>query len=96
MRIPGFIFILIGSAISYTSYRVGDKLIIFFYAGLLMAMYGLFKTIISYVLKERATNKYEKQILKQVKNPQVVHCSKCGTAVYSKANYCYNCGNKLK
>jgi len=96
MRIPGFIFVLVGAVITYISYYVGPKLAIFFWIGLISLGYGIFEILIKFMLRERASTKFKKEVREQVKKQRVVHCPKCHTAVFRRAHFCYHCGYRLK
>ncbi len=101
MEIPGMIFIVVGVIVSLVSKRAGMDL--FFYTGAGFILWGIIKIAKNSLTKKllgsskiEPKNEYKRYNNNQQQPDNVVSCSKCGLRHYSSANYCQNCGTKLK
>ncbi len=97
--INGLILFIVGAGITVAA-RVVDQanLILFFYAGIVMATYGLGKYVIQKALfgGTKKEQKQTEQMLKPEAAKQIIkYCPKCGKAHGASANFCISCGNKL-
>lgn len=103
MRLSGIIFIIVGIGISVASWMLmqnGQKMTLFIYTGVAMAVFGILRVYI-----DRGEGKAKKDRVKleeQLNNYQQHHnadipriCSICKTKNHSRANFCGNCGNRL-
>jgi len=108
MEIPGYIFILVGIAVSLTSYFSGMGLP-FIIVGAGFVLWGLIKLVISRFkgpekqsqkIPEKMQEIQPKQIKKEQSaihmHPTVIACPSCGLKHYNHANYCQHCGSKMK
>lgn len=106
MRIAGPIFLVIGAIVAVASWillKQGQKMSLFMYAGIAMAVFGLARTFIDSSLPKRQHTHHahlerdlqqqfsERRSLAQI--PRV--CGMCGTRNHPRANFCGNCGNRL-
>jgi DNA-directed RNA polymerase subunit RPC12/RpoP len=108
MQIPGYIFILVGIAVSISAYY--SKLYFFIVVGAGFILWGLgkivaMKFISSGGAKEKDWDKKAQEIrpnhIKKEQNPVHMHptviaCPSCGLKHYSHANFCQHCGSKIK
>jgi hypothetical protein len=103
MRIPGFVFLLIGAVVAIASYVLihqGQKMQLFMYFGIAMAVYGAIRLYID--REEKPSSEAERRAKLAAELPQMRSrdaiprvCSVCSTRNNPKANFCGHCGNKL-
>ncbi|MFT4260871.1 MAG: hypothetical protein ACMXX9_00375 [Candidatus Woesearchaeota archaeon] len=99
MKIPSLVYIILGGAISFFSSFVNQRtenngIILFFYIGIGFIIYGVFKLILKFVLKDKEEPiKQEKP--KVVQDKTIIRCHVCGAKHYSNSNFCHLCGTKL-
>lgn len=90
-QIPSWLWIIAGLAITITSVYVGG-LQLFMYAGLLFFAFGVFQIIITWVTAKptkEETRTYAPQ-------HRIKYCQNCRTSSWATANFCYNCGTRLR
>ena len=92
MKIPGWVFILIGAIIAITSYFV-PHLKFFFYVGVALFAYGIAKLVFSFIVKEEKEDAYVQQAMNEV---QELRCKKCSNFIRNFDNFCSYCGMRLK
>lgn len=77
---------------------------LFLFVGVVMAVFGLWRTFIDRALPKEHEERKRKQaeLMAQLPNPQGRHhheipriCSVCKTRNHPRANFCGNCGNRL-
>lgn len=100
-KIPGYIYAFIGVIMVMFSYWIEQEaetnLIFFYVIGVGFIVYGVFKTILSFVWTDNSSNsqnEWENKGKKTQKN--IIQCSRCMTKHYSNSNYCHMCGKKLR
>lgn len=107
MEIHWFFWLLIGIAVAVTSFIVGEKLIVFFYIGLLFIILGIGKLIYNYItnndVKETKTiardiyyRPESQQLHKQQLSTGSIFCRNCGSKLRTTDNFCYKCGFKTR
>jgi len=95
MALPAWVFLVVGVLVAFVSNRLGDRFVLFFWVGLLMLIYGLFRVILGYVLKN--PSKVEDRATERRLNlQQIMACPNCATSCYSSARFCHNCGGRLR
>lgn len=90
-KIPGYVYVGVGVLVSLVSLIVNyEKLIFFFFVGLVMAMIGLVKLFFGFLRKEKepTQNKHQQH--------HRARCPKCGAVRYPSFNYCPICGYSLR
>lgn len=98
-QIPGYIHAFVGIVMVIFSYYIeqtGEANLIFFYIiGIGFIIYGVFKTLKSYILNDK-NDELDKDFnkKKEYKN-NIIQCPRCMTKHYTKSNYCHMCGKKL-
>lgn len=105
MSIPSFVYIVVGAAIAVFSRFVDSRtenagIILFFYVGLGFVIWGVFKVLTNFVLKDRVIKdvsslKQKKPDFKYDVKKSIVSCRVCQTKHYSSSNFCHMCGTKL-
>jgi hypothetical protein len=94
MALPAWTFLLVGLIVTSVSAYVGQKLVLFFYIGLLFVVWGMFKYAVAYLTKQPTTTE-ERKVEKTLRTP-VIACPYCATSVYATARYCHLCGGRLR
>jgi len=100
MEIPSIIFIVVGILIGVVSYF--SRMYYFIIAAVGFIGWGFFKifkrkTSKSILEPDKLSLKEEKPYYQNdYKAKNTIPCPSCGLRHYSNANYCQNCGTKLK
>ena len=92
-QIPAWLWILAGLAVTITSAYIGD-LQLFLYAGLAFFAFGVFKLLTAWVTAKPITKEEKKEFASR--QHKMVYCRHCRTTNWSTANYCHNCGARLR
>lgn len=87
MAIPSWLWLAVGVIVSVYSYLQFDKLMIFFYVGLVFVAVGIGKLIASYSGKKTAKPGNAASKLKR--------CIRCSEMLHHSANYCSKCGTRI-
>lgn len=97
MQISGLIFIVVGIIIGIASYFI-PNMEFFYIAAAGFVLYGIYKMIRGVLSKKLLGPEPKTNESKPGKEPSedTTPCPKCGLKHYSHANYCQNCGTKLK
>jgi hypothetical protein len=100
MEIPGIIFIIVGIIISYVTSKI-EGMEFFYLLGAGFILWGIIKlarkAISKRILGSGPEKKESKTEYSQSQSTQnVIPCPNCGLKHYANANYCQNCGAKLK
>ena len=106
MKIHGIAYLIIGAILSFVSKYIDTKrnsasLTLFFYIGLAFITIGIFKLLVSFILREKIP-KPEKQTIQTVlankpqQPAQIKTCPYCHSTVNPANNFCYNCGARLR
>ena len=91
-KIHWLVYIIVGAFVSVFSWREDfQKLMIFFYAGLVFVAIGVMKLVFS-SRKNRAQAKTHHQARNQQKGR---YCHNCGSAAQLHHIFCTKCGAKL-
>ncbi|MBN2368351.1 zinc ribbon domain-containing protein [Candidatus Woesearchaeota archaeon] len=94
--IHGGVYLILGLGITVLSYYLldkGQKMAIFFYAGIIMAAYGLIKLLIIRLTKERKPKDANARMVMPKQVP-VKYCSRCGSQIRQQDQFCQFCGMK--
>ena len=102
-KIHGIVYLITGIFVAVASYEISyGKLYVFFYIGLLFIIYGIAKTIIEFINKDKKKEvnspNIHKNQLNQFKHPlkqQYKRCPNCGNVARGYDNFCPRCGNRL-
>lgn len=99
MKIPSLVYIILGIVISVFSNFVSQRtenngIIIFFYVGIGFVIFGVFKLILGFVLRDKEKPVQQKKP-KTIQNKSIIRCHVCQAKHYSNSNYCHLCGTKL-
>ncbi len=97
MNIHGLVFVIVGIAIGIASHFIPNMEFFYIAAGGFV-LYGVYK-IVRNVLSRKLLGPEPKIIGPKAKNElsvNTISCPKCGLKHYSNANYCQQCGTKLK
>ena len=91
-KIHGLVYVIVGLFISIASWRLNyEKLIFFFYAGLIFIFVGIVKLIFDFI--KRRTNKTEMH-QKRYSQIRQRYCSKCGNVIRLDDGFCRKCGTR--
>ena len=94
-KIHGLVYVFVGLFVSVLSWRLNyQKLIFFFYAGLIFVFAGIVKLTINFVKsKKNKTQNMHHKIQRQ--SQRLKYCSKCGNVVRIQDRFCSKCGNRF-
>lgn len=92
MRISPWAYLIIGFLILVVSYALGEKMILFIYLGIAMAVFG---GVSLFILRAAGARRKKVQEKHYKKNPYSV-CPHCGSTVIRSSVYCPSCGNQLR
>lgn len=104
MRLHGFVWLIIGivvAAVSFVMMQRGQKMTLFLYVGIAMAVFGLWRLYIDKGESKETTEERRAKLAQQLPQGQTPLtqiprvCGMCGTKNSPRANYCGFCGNKL-
>ena len=89
-KINGLVYIAVGLFVSIMSYKLNyQKLIFFFYIGLLFVFVGVVKLIFGLI--KRNVNKKESAQQKTQHQAKIKYCHRCGNAMRLDARFCTRC-----
>lgn len=94
VKIPAIVYLLIGAGISYLSYRAGDELTIFFFAGLILIGVGVAKILIVRIFRTGVSKNVQKHLPRL--HPHVRYCPRCRAPVRPVDRFCTKCGQRLR
>ena len=91
VKIHGLVYVIVGLFVSIFSYQLNyEKLVFFFYIGLIFVVVGIAKIIFGLIghRKNEASAAHHKAQHQQ----QVKYCSKCGNVLKLHDRFCSRCG----
>lgn len=93
-KIHGIVYVIIGLFVSAVSWRFNyEKLIFFFYAGLVFVLIGIVKLIFALIRhKGKSAGKIHQKAHSQIQHK---YCSKCGAALNIHNRFCSRCGARV-
>lgn len=95
-KIHWSIYILVGLFISILSWRLNyEKLIFFFYAGLIFIFIGIVKFIFGLLKKRVAKEETMLHHKIQHQTQNVKYCHQCGSALRLHHRFCIRCGARV-
>ncbi len=94
MQIHGLVFVVFGIIIGIASYYI-PKMQFFYVAAAGFVIWGIYKMIRN-TLSNKLLGPEPKINESRPGKEDTVPCPKCGLKHYSHANYCQQCGTKLK
>lgn len=93
-KIHGLIYILVGLFVSILSYKLNyEKLIFFFYAGLIFIFIGVIKLIFDLIKREMSKTTTQHKIHGKPQN--IRYCHQCGATLSLHHKFCTRCGAKV-
>ncbi len=92
-KIPWFLWVIVGAAMFLISYRIGGKMQIFLYIGLVCLIIGIFKMLVAFILGGRG-RKAEKEA-REIRTHEFT-CQRCRAVVASTYNFCPHCGTRMR
>lgn len=106
MKIPGFVFLIIGVLVLVVS-LFKKQLIFFTYVGGFFILYSVFKMVFKWITNSSPAEIKGYNINRQIPNipniqPQPVQrtqmykCRRCGNMVFFHSNFCNICGLRLR
>ncbi|HLC84201.1 MAG TPA: hypothetical protein VJH22_00225 [Candidatus Nanoarchaeia archaeon] len=90
-KIHGLVWLAIGAVVMAASSYIGPRLKFFFWVGLVLVAWGVFKLIVRYVTGEQPKT----EIKPFTGSAHVTRCHACRATVYTTAKFCHMCGAKL-
>ena len=95
-RINGWVYTIIGAAVSIYSYVVNpEKLRLFIWVGIAAVVFGLIRVVIDN-MNNPTTKPVHHKHHNNTRQPIAKNfCSSCGTAVHDFQNFCHNCGQRF-
>lgn len=92
-KIHGLVYVIIGLSISIVSWKLkNEKLMSFFYIGLIFVLIGFVKLIFNKI--KRKVGKTEKIHKATYQNQRFKYCPKCRTMLNVYDRFCRRCGAK--
>jgi len=102
MKLSGWAFIVVGIAVAIASYMLmgsGQKMMLFAYTGIAMAVFGAIRLYLDRGLPKTQTEhraNLERQLPSQRHNTDIPKiCTVCHSRNNPQANFCGYCGNRL-
>lgn len=102
MRLAGLVFVVVGLIVAGMSWFLiarGQKLHLFLFVGIVMAVFGLWRMLVDQDAPEPRRRQHPSE---QTMPAYAAHgnqiprmCSACGTKNNPRANFCGNCGARL-
>ena len=90
-KVHGIVYIAVGIFVSIMSWKLNyEKLVFFFYAGLIFVFVGIAK--LAFSLVKNKTSK--KENLRHRMHGNIKYCHNCGTALRLHHKFCVKCGAK--
>ena len=94
-KIHWFVYIVVGLFISILSYRLNyEKLVFFFYVGLIFVFVGIVKLIFN-LIKKKMSKKETMHHKAHHQTQHIKYCHRCGTALRAHNNFCTKCGARV-
>jgi len=91
VKIHGIAYLIIGVLVTASSYYIDkQKLIVFFYIGLIMIGIGIAKLVVKSI--SGSANKTKRP----VQQGSQVCCQFCGSKINYAGNYCHFCGGRIR
>ena len=100
-KIHGLVYVLVGLFVSVLSWRLNyQKLIFFFYAGLIFVFVGIIKIIFNFIKKKNGVKSVQHVVGSQhhtrmQHQQRFNYCSKCRNVVRVNDLFCGKCGNRF-
>lgn len=92
-KIHGLVYVVVGLFVSVFSWKLNyEKLVFFFYIGLVFIVIGITKMILG--LAKKRTDKTEKGHYKD-NQKQRKYCPKCGNGLNAGDIFCSRCGTRI-
>lgn len=91
MKIPWWVYLVVGLFVSVTSAVVGESMRFFVWLGLLFVLIGLIKLVIFFVLRERPKTSPQTH-----SRPAALFCPRCKVTVHERDYFCRYCGMRLR
>ena len=89
-KIHWSVYVIVGLFVSVFSYKLNyEKLIFFFYIGLVFIVIGFTRMVLGWGKKGKEDDKHGK-----VRHQQVKYCPKCGNMLKLHDKFCTRCGAK--
>jgi len=95
LRLPGWLWLVIGLFVTIVSSRLGMKFILFTIIGVLFLILGVFKLVSGYVTG-KIVGAPEEEVVQRETKAGVAACHHCRRKVYSNQFFCHHCGAKLR
>ena len=94
-KIHGLLYVIVGLFVSIMSWKLDyQKLIFFFYAGLIFILFGVIKLIFNLV-KNKANKSEEIHFKSQHQTQRFKYCAKCGSPSRLQDKFCRKCGVRI-
>ncbi len=95
-KIHGLIYIAVGMLVSIMSYKLNyEKLILFFYIGLIFIFVGVVKLIFGLIKNKASKKETAHHKIQQPQTHNIKYCHNCGTALRLHHRFCIKCGAKV-
>ena len=109
-QIPSWLWLIAGIAIIFFSKYMGGKVEMFFWVGLVFAVIGLAKILVSYITHKGETKTEESGVgapfypsgtapgsaSSPGQTAIMRFCPRCGSQIYPTGYFCHKCGLRLR
>ena len=96
-KIHGLVYLLVGLLVSFLSWKLNyEKLMFFFYIGLIFVFIGVIKLITGLMKKKNnEVDAHKKHGKMPQAHRQVKYCHQCGSALSPHHRFCSRCGARI-
>ena len=92
-KIHWLAYVIVGLVVSIISWKFNyQKLIFFFYIGLIFILVGIVKLIFNLMKKEKKAEHKTQQINQQAHH--IKYCTQCGNQLRTHDRFCSRCGRR--
>ena len=91
-KIHWAVYIALGAIVTAMSAYIGPHFRFFFWVGIGMVLFGMFRMLVRYMTKEPVKKEEFKPL---PSNPLISRCHACRASVYTTAKFCHMCGSRL-
>ena len=95
-KIHGLVYVAVGLFVSIFSWKFNyQKLIFFFYVGLIFILVGIIKLLFELVKFKKEKIKPSHQAIQKHQSHHIKYCSQCGNPARIHDKFCSKCGARI-